>query len=85
MADSTDFVPGGLEGRGGLAASGASEVACATSIRASAERCCCPSADMSRSDRECAEGFHLAITRAVTTIAAAVALVQNPPIATSLN
>jgi len=34
-------------------------------IRASAERCGCPSADIPRSDRERAEGFHLMSTSAV--------------------
>jgi len=54
-------LPGGLEGRGGLAANGVSGVACATPIRAGGAE----SADMSLSDRERAEGFHLTITNAV--------------------
>jgi len=63
MADATEITPGGLEGRGGLATTGGSGVDSATPICAGGVE----SEDMSLSDREHAEGFHLTITKAVTT------------------
>ena len=55
-------IPGGLKGRGPLACS---LVACAGPILASAERCCCPSENIPRSDRQRSEGFQLSISSAV--------------------
>ena len=61
VADLTENHPGGLEGRDVLAVSEANGVVSATPIRAGGAE----SADMSLSDRERVEGFHLTITRAV--------------------
>jgi len=62
VADSTEYLLADWKGEAG------SRVL-QSSARPLSER----SEDMSRSDRERAEGFHLSITTAVTTIATAVA------------
>jgi|GEM_PF-3165295 len=57
--------PGGLKGRGPLAANGVSGVACAGPILASAARCCCSSENIPHSDRQRPEGFQRTMLSAV--------------------
>ena len=71
-------LPGGLKGRGSLAATIGSGVACAGPIRASAVRCCCSSENIPRSDRQRPEGFQRSRTSAVLSAVEAFLTAPTP-------